>query len=227
MSLSFFDIIKEMINALTGIKSPPITQPPVPIVTSPQPDPVAPAPDPVPVPEPVVNLATGSIFIKENLNLMGAVREANILKEFQFGHIPNFMNQWAYITVTIGANTIVYGVLPDFLSIGTDDDYVRCPMNPHTAQAIADMYGFSLITRKMSNDIWKQAVNKLPPRPWGPPYDQDMEKTHRIGTHSQTIQNQLNSAGLNPHALTSGHKKDVVLTNALAPNNPRRRVAIY
>lgn len=227
MSLNIFDIIGSIINAITGIKSPPIPQPPAPVVGTPTPlpDPVVTQPDPEPAP--VIDLATGSNFIKENLNLGGAVREANILAEFKLGHVPSFMNQWAYITVTVGTNTIVYGVLPDFLCIGTDTDYVRCPMNPHTAQAIADMYGFSLITRKMSNDIWKRAVNRLPPKPWGPPYDQDMEKTHRIGTHSQTIQNQLISGGMNPFALTSGHKKDVVITNALAPNNPNRRVAIY
>lgn len=229
MSFNIFDIIGSIINAITGIKSPPTPQPPAPIGTqNPPPDPVVQQPDPTPpVPTPVVNLATGSVFVQENLNLGGAVREANILKEFQLQHVPNFMNQLATVTVTVGANTIVYMVTPDFLCIGTDDDYVRCPMNPHTAQAVADMYGFSLITRKMSNDIWRQAVNKLAPRPWGPPYDQDMERTYRIGVHNTTIQNQLIAGGMNPYVLTSGHKKDVVLTNALAPNNPNRRVAIY
>jgi hypothetical protein len=100
-------------------------------------------------------------------------------------------------------------------------------MNPHTAQAVADQYDCTLITRKMTNDIWKQSPNKLIPKPWGPPYDLDMEKTHRIGTHSKTIQNQLLSANLDPTALTSGHKKDVVLTNKLAPHNAAKRVAIY
>jgi len=233
MSINLADIIRDIINAISGRGKSPVSPPasplpPAPVVIEPmdgQPPEITPAP-PLP-PPPVANIPTGSGFIKENINLIGAVREANILKEFQLQHIPSFMNQLSTVSVTIGPNTILYMVTPDFLCVGNNSDYVRVPMNPHTAQSIADMYGFSLITRKMSNDIWKQAVNKLPPRPWGPPYDQDMERTHRIGTHSQTIQNQLISSGMNPFALTSGHKKDVVLTNRLAPNNPNRRVAIY
>lgn len=38
---------------------------------------------------------------------------------------------------------------------------------------------------------------------------------------------QLTDLNLDPHALTSGHKKDVVITNRLYPNNPNKRVAIY
>lgn len=204
------------------------------------PDPVIPDPIepqqpeevPVPAPDPIssipsrnANAVTGSEWIQANLNLGGAVREANILKEFKEGNIPDFLRNFAEVTVTNGVDTITYKVMTDVLCIGRDDDYVRMPMNPHTAQSIADLYDCTLITRKMSNDIWKHSVNKLEPRPWGPPYDADMERTHRIGTHSNTIQKQL--AGKDPFALTSGHKKDVVLTNRLAPHNAAKRVAIY
>jgi hypothetical protein len=115
--------------------------------------------------------------------------------------------------------------MTDVLCIGQNNDYVRMPMNPHTAQAIANQYDCTLPTRKMVNDIWSAAANKLEPKPWGPPFDGTMLNTYRIGVHNTTIQNQL--AGLNSSALISGHKKDVVLTNRLAPNNPNKRVAIY
>ncbi len=227
--MNILSVIGNLINSLLGLKPAPAPPAPITVVPSsvpdPQPEPV-PAPDPDPVPA-APSLVTGSAFIQVNLNLTGAAREANILREFQIGNFPNFLRNWSNITVSDGTNTLVYQVMSDFLSIGDDNDYVRMPMNPHTAQAIADQYGCTLITRKMSNDIWKQAPNKLAPRPWGPPYDGDMVKTHRIGTHNTTIQNQLISGGMNPSALTSGHKKDVVLTNKLYPNNPSRRVAIY
>ena len=168
---------------------------------------------------------TGSMFIKNNINLIGSARETNILNEFKNGNMPDFLRSFSKITVSDKTNTISYLVMPDYLCIGSDADYVRMPMNPHTAQSIADKFDCTLPTRKMVNDIWKQSVNKLEPKPWGPPYDADMEKTHRIGTHNNTIQNQL--SGLDATKLTSGQKKDVVLSIKLKPNNPNKRVAIY
>jgi hypothetical protein len=159
------------------------------------------------------------------MSLGGAVREQHILDEFLHGNIPDFMRNMVSVNVSDASNSITYLVTPDFLCIGNDSDYVRMPMNPLTAQKIADKYDCTLPTKKMAYNIWERAVNKLTPLPWGPPYDADMEKTHRVGTHSQRIQKQLE--GKDPFALTSGHKKDVVLTNKLYPKNPNRRVAIY
>lgn len=168
---------------------------------------------------------SGSTFIQENINLLGSVREKNILNEFTHGNVPNFLRNMTPITIAEGPNSITYLVMPDVLSIGSDTDYVRVPMNPHTAQTIADEFDCTLPTVKIANAIWQHAVNKLSPSPWGPPYDDDMQKTYRIGIHNTTISNQL--SGKDPHALTSGHKKDIVLTNRLYPNNPHKRVAIY
>lgn len=222
--MNITDLIGNFFTSIFGKQ--PVVVPPTPV--SPIPDPPAvPTPEPEPAPPlpPAVQLVTGSQFIQDNMNLVGAIREANILREFQNANMPNLLRNFIPITISDGRNTITYHVTPDVLCIGDDDDYVRMPMNPHTAQAIADQFNCSLITRKMSNDIWKMSTNKLEPKPWGPPYDGDMQKTYRIGVHNTTIQNQL--AGRDPRALTSGHKKDVVLTNKLYPNNPSRRVAIY
>lgn len=236
MSLDIFKLIQDLVNGLFSSK--PKEQPPVPPVTHPvetsapitaAPPASTPEPDlgsaPSTIPNRKPSAVTGSAFVQANINLIGAPREANILKEFIEGNIPDFLRNFAEVTISDGTNTITYKVMTDYLCIGTNFDYVRVPMNPHTAQAIADKYDCTLVTRKMVNDIWKHSINKLAPKPWGPPYNADMEKTHRIGTHSQTIQKQL--AGRDPFALTSGHKKDVVLTNKLYPNNPNKRVAIY
>lgn len=233
MNLNFLKIIGELFNKFFGLK--PVTNVPSPSTTSnpvtPEPVPDSVTPEvPAPVPEPVVPvpaMVTGSSFIQANLNLTGSKREANILQEFLNGNIPDFLRSFVSVTVSDGVNTISYLAMPDFLAIGTDDDYVRMPMNPHTAQSIADRYGCTLITKKMAYDIWRGAINKLAPRPWGPPYNSDMEKTHRIGTHNKTIQNQLIAGGMDPYKLTSGHKKDVVLTNFLGATNLNRKVAIY
>lgn len=170
---------------------------------------------------------TGSGFCQANMALTGFPREQNILNEFMHGNIPDFLRNPLPVTVTNGSNSITYVVTSDYLCLGSNEDYVRMPMNPHSAQSIADQYDCTLPTTKMVNDIWYQSPNKLVPMPWGPPYDGDMLATHRIPTHHATIQNELMSAGLNPYLLTSGQKKDVVLTNHLGVGNPNRRVAIY
>lgn len=167
----------------------------------------------------------GSVFCQNNLNLVGPVREANILAEFQHGNLPDFLRTFTPITVQGNGNTITYLAMPDVLAIGSNDDYVRMPMNPHTAQTIADQYDCTLITTKMADTIWHNATNKVEPKPWGPPYDEDMSKTYRLPIHNATINAQL--TGMNPFAMLTGHKKDVVLTNKLGVVNPNKKVAIY
>lgn len=234
MNTNFFSIIIDLFNSLFGSKTKGVPQipntPSIPPTLDPIPDVNNDTPTTVitsSIPDRNPYSVTGSQWVQNNLNLSGATREANILQELKEGNIPDFLRDFAEITVSDGTNSITYKVTTDYLCIGDNDDYIRVPMNPHTAQAIADQYNCTLITRKMTNDIWKQSPNKLNPKPWGPPYNADMEKTHRIGTHSKTIQTQLTSAGLNPFDLTSGHKKDVVLTNKLAPHNATKKVAIY
>lgn len=168
---------------------------------------------------------TGSEFIKNNINLSGKIREDNILSEFLNGNMPDFLRKFSSVTITNGSNTLTYLVMSEYLCIGTDSDYVRMPMSPLTSQIIADKYDCSLPTRKMVNDIWSQSFNKLTPLPWGPPYDSSMMSTERYGIHNARIQAQLNNKDYK--SLTSGHKKDVVITNKLSPNNPNKRVAIY
>lgn len=174
-----------------------------------------------------LNAVTGSDFIKNNMNLTGIPRNKNIVSEFLSGNIPDFLRKFTPVTVTEGSNSIIYLVMSDVLSIGSDTDYVRMPMDPHMAQTIADKYDCTMPTRKMVNDIWKASANKLEPKPWGPPYDQTMMTTQRINDHNTRVQNQLNSLSLDYTKLTSGHKKDVILSNQVAPNNPNKRVVIY
>jgi hypothetical protein len=55
--------------------------------------------------------------------------------------------------------------LPDYLSIGTDDDWARINITPLAAQKIADSLNCFLPTRKMVDDIYKAAKIKLEPVP--------------------------------------------------------------
>ena len=179
------------------------------------------------IPDRQSNAISGANFVSSNMSLSGSVREDNIVKECLSGNIPDFLRQFVPVVVSSGPNIITYMVMPDYLCIGSDSDYIRISMSPLSAQKIADQYDCSLPTRKMVNDIWKASINKLDPQPWGAPYDASMMSTNRYTKHNERIQKQITDNGLDPKKLTSGHKKDVVLTNQLYPNNPKKRVAIY
>ncbi|HEY3447762.1 MAG TPA: peptidoglycan-binding domain-containing protein [Myxococcales bacterium] len=169
---------------------------------------------------------TGSQFIARTAGMSRTQREQAILAELQKGNIPDFLRQWKEVEVqTTGPDGTVHTgkvrVMPDYLAIGSDDDFVRIPMNPLTAQRVADQYGCSLPTTKIVDDVWKQADVKLKPSPMtaGP----QMMSNDYFLRHQQTVERQL--AGQEPGALTAGHKKDVVISNRLAAHPDR--VAIY
>lgn len=73
--------------------------------------------------------------------------------------------------------------------------------------------------------IGYNAINKLIPIPNGPPYDDTQSTTLMYQKANNNILNQTKNLDMN--YLTSGEKKDYVLTNRLAPNNPNKKICIY
>ncbi len=180
--------------------------------------------DPIPPRPP--EAMSGSEFITDVLDLALYQREARILEEITAGNIPDFLRSFVPINVsaTIGGTThnATYEVMPDYLCIGSDADFVRMPMTPATAQAIADRFECVLPTRKMVDDIYSQAAVKLAPSPIDPGTT-NITLVSVFYQHHLTIEGQRagNPLGL----LVGGIKKDVVVTPQLIthPN----RVAIY
>ena len=171
---------------------------------------------------------TGSQFADLVRNSSVAAREAAVLAELAAGNIPGFLRKFVPITVNATINgtphTAIYYVMPDYLSIGSDDDFLRMPMGPRTATAFADAIGCTLPTRKMVNDIHAAAAVKLAPFPFSPnTYAIDTVNVFQL-SHNQ-IETQWAAAGAVRGTLVSGIKKDVVIT-ALLANNPGK-VAIY
>ena len=156
-------------------------------------------------------------------NLTGMSREDIIFSSFFDGAVPDFIRNFKPIKINDGTNEIIYFVTNDYLSIGDDNNYFRIPMTPLTAQKIADMYYCTLPTKKMVMDIWKNSIYKIDPSAL-PPNNQ-MTSSKYYYDHNQKIHKQL--SGCDYSQLISGNKKDIVLTNTLAPNNPNKIVAIY
>jgi hypothetical protein len=164
-------------------------------------------------------------------------RDNIFVQEILRGNIPSFLKQMVPIKVEDKGNTLIYRVTPDYLCLGDDNDYVRVPLGAPAAQRIADAFGCTLPTAKMSNQIWKEAKAQLEPKPMsgrtstisGKTYSpsqflaKKMTDTDSFAEHNKLIQEQL--SGHQPGDLVAGHKKDVVLSNQLSTRPDR--VAIH
>ena len=170
----------------------------------------------------------GSEFAKTISSMDGFMREQAILTQLMEGNLPNFLRKLKPVQMILpsknGRNiTVSIFVMPDYLAVGSDSDFLLIPMSLRTAAQIAFRFGFVLPTTKMVDAIFKQSAFHLTPNPL-PPGPQ-MRSTAYYVKHDERIKEQEQTLGKPLDALVSGHKKDVVLTNRLA--KAVGRIAIY
>lgn len=171
---------------------------------------------------------TGSQFAESVLKMDRSQREQAILSELLEGNLPGFLRKLAPVKLscqltngkTLAATLFV---LPEYLAIGSDTDFLRIPMNLHTATTIADRFGFVLPTKKIVVAIYNESSHRFTPQPL--PAGPQMTSTEYYRTHNAMIDKQSQSRGFPLGPLASGHKKDVVLTNRL--NTHPGQIAIY
>jgi len=158
------------------------------------------------------NAMGGAEFMQSLIPLSLAAREEAIFREATKGNIPNAFRQMARITTTRqdanGVNhQIVLEVMPDFLAIGSDEDFYRIPLLPMTAQRIANAFGAILPTTIISDLAWQYAEIRI--NPW----DVVIPWTNRNVTvpsfidHNQMIEARRIPHGKPASALIAGHKK--------------------
>ncbi len=172
---------------------------------------------------------TGSAFAASIMTLSRIAREEQILAQISGGNIPCHLRDLVPLTLTETVDsveqTITCYVLPDYLSIGSDDDYLLMPMTPLLAQAIADTTGCILPTRKMVNNIYHASPLKLRPQPIPP--SAAMVTVSVFMQHNDSIRQQRRTdfAGVPLGTMVAGHKKDIVISNIiysdLKPSVPR------
>lgn len=146
-------------------------------------------------------------------------REALLSKELLQGNLPEFLRGFVPVTLRRASHTLVFQVMPDYLAVGSDADFVRVPLTPMTAQLLADAFGCSLPTKALVDAIYAQAALQLEPFP----LTEAREAASTFAQHNRHIERQRQDKPLG--GLVAGIKKDIVLTNRLRekPN----RVAIY
>lgn len=182
---------------------------------------VQPAPE---IPKRPTDAIGGAEFFKTLDKLTPNEREEAIAREVIRGNVPDFLRTFQKVTVKAKdaagkERTAIIEVMPDYLAVGSDVDFVRVPMTPMTAARIADAFGCALPTRKIVDEVYRAATVKVEPKPM----TEEREAPATFLRHNAIIEEQRSGKKLGE--LLAGNKKDIVVTNRLAekPN----RVAIY
>lgn len=168
----------------------------------------------------------GSRFIASSAKFSNTQREAAIVKEITRGNIPDYLRHMQTVTFQTKLkdgryHQVEMNVMPDYLAIGSDKDFVRIPMSPLSAQQIADRYKLVLPTAKLVDEIYKNASLKYAPSTLPP--GKKMVSNDFYRQHNQLIEKQRKGRTL--AQLSGGQKKDVVITNRL--KKQPGKVAIY
>ncbi len=171
---------------------------------------------------------TGTEFARLVLSMKGVEREHAIVSQLLHGNLPDFLRKMKPVRITYMREEekpilATVFVMPDYLAIGSDRDFLPIPMDLYSAVEIAFKYGCVLPTKKIVDAVFEQSSFQFSPYPMaaGP----DMRSTAYYLRHALTLRRQRQELGCPTDALVSGDKKDLVMTNRLARNHGK--VAIY
>lgn len=173
------------------------------------------------------NAPTGREFARQVWKMSGPARDALVLAQLEEGNIPPFLRHLIPVTVRgetpDGAARITVCVLPDYLAVGSDTDFLYVPLGLKAALEVAMRFGDVLPTPKLVDAIYAASPVKLVPEPLTP--SDEMRSTAYVLHHTELIGLQRALYRQPLGTLTSGDKKDLVLTDRLweIPG----RVAIY
>lgn len=191
------------------------------------------------IPQRPADAPTGTQFRDRIAALPRAERETAILKELIDGNVPDYLRRLKPLNLEAtdergGKHQGTIFVTADYLAVGTNEDFFRLPMSPVTALAIADAWSGSLITTKISDDVFRAANVRLAPHPLTKDRETVATFYEHHGLIEQARRNHEKVATMNPEPakqgvagplLVAGIKKDVVLTNRM--KKQANRVALY
>ena len=181
--------------------------------------------DELPIPPRLPDAIPGSVLAQRCAGLDLADREREILGQLSAGNVPDFWRRFIPVEIRGAAHSATFRVAPEYLAVGSDEDYVLVPLSPMTAHVIAQRWQCGLPTPKLVDAVFATASVKLTPSPMPP--SPAMTTWAAFVEHSEIVHRQR-TAVLAEHPLgelVAGHEKDVVW-DARLTNNPGK-VAIY
>lgn len=172
------------------------------------------------IPERDSSSESGSAFMNRIKDLPRVEREEEIYRAAASGNIPRFLRETVVLKGVFNdqngePHSLEYEVMPDYLAIGSDEDFCRIPMTPGTAQRLADLFGASLLTAQLSDHIWESAEVRLTPFNYIPVGNAN-ELVTKFAEHNAQIERQLAEAGGRHGQLVAGIKKDVIISSQIA-----------
>ncbi|MGN6528611.1 MAG: hypothetical protein ACTHL8_19645 [Burkholderiaceae bacterium] len=177
------------------------------------------------IPPRAASAPSGSEFARAVAGLSGPARDGAVLDQVRAGNVPEHLRHAKAVTLTAAdrPGRVTVCVLPDYLAVGSDADYVLVPLGLRAALALAAELGFELPTTRVVDAVYRQAAVHLDPRPL--PAGDEMRSTAYLLRHNAIVQAQRASQAGALDDLAAGSKKDLVLTRRLweMPG----RVAIY
>jgi hypothetical protein len=175
-----------------------------------------------PVLDPDRDRVSGSAFIQETASATPERRQERAVAEILGGNVPVSVRERHPVRLDLGGGrSVTIHVTGDYLSVGSDSDFVRMPLTLPSARQIAREWGMYLPTTAMVDAIYEQADLRLDPQPMTP--GPEMSSNAYYLAHQQMIETQR--AGRAPGGLIAGHKKDIVATVRL--DSQPGRIAIY
>jgi hypothetical protein len=165
------------------------------------------------LPQPLLGLPSrpagaigGSEFARRTSGFSSADRDRAVVAELERGNMPSFLGQLTPVTLTTTASNgqavaATIWVTPDYLAIGSDDDFLYVPLTYYSATIIADRFGTVLPTARMVDAIYEQSAHHLKPTPL--PAGPLMGSNLYLAKHQQRIDAQR--SGLPLGQLIAGH----------------------
>ncbi|RZA14767.1 MAG: hypothetical protein EOP10_27480 [Proteobacteria bacterium] len=149
-------------------------------------------------------------------------REKIFSEWFAAGHVPRHLLQFKPIQVFERGHHLIYWVMPDYLSLGNDSDFVHTPLTWTATRDLAAHWEFLVPTAKMVDQIYQQSTRVHWPHAYPP--SEEMRSTAYFVDHSRWIAARTSLEWVD-HPLIAGHKKDLVVTPRLL--SKKTKLAIY
>ncbi len=174
------------------------------------------------LPERVQVIPGGRAFLEEFAEASIPKREDAVLDALSRGHFPDFLRTMKPVTVSEQGHTLVFWVMPDYVSVGSNEDHVLIPLSFVSARKLAKSWGFVLPTSKMVDAIFHQAERVIWPKSYKP--SAAMASVAWLTAHNEWIEDQR-FGEMDFTRLVAGHKKDIVLSSRLETCD--KKIAIY
>lgn len=180
-----------------------------------------------PIPPRAKRAIGGSEFGRRTTGLAGRTRQRMATTEILSGNVPAFLRDLRPIEMVASPDSaaavgsLVVWVMPDYLAIGSDEDFLRMPLTRPSIAEVAAAFGMAIPTTRIVDAVYAQCERRYRPQPM-PPGPQMRSSAYYL-EHQKMIQQQ--SVGWPLRSLVAGDKKDIVLSKRLVPRPDR--IAIY